>query len=266
MGKLSGKVAIVTGAGRGIGRGIATKLAAEGASVVVASRTQQTVDEVVDQLTSSGYSALGVTVDVASRERIEQMVASSISAFGTVDILVNNAQSWGTPGANQAGPPMNLVEDFDEVGWDYAYQTGLKGSLYGMAAVLPAMKSQSWGRVINLYSPAAQQASPGLAAYNCAKEAILSLTRTAAREWASYGITVNCLTPAIENDAVRSRLSSTSDPEAIERVRGATVDRIPMGRMGDAEEDAGSAAAFLASDEAKFVTGVALRVDGGLAI
>jgi NAD(P)-dependent dehydrogenase (short-subunit alcohol dehydrogenase family) len=128
------------------------------------------------------------------------------------------------------------------------------------------MKAQGWGRVINLYSPAAQLAMPGRAAYNCAKEAILSLTRTAAREWVRHGITVNCITPAIVDDAMRHRLDGIPDPEERQQAEQAAARPIPMGRFGDAEQDAGGVAAFLASDQARFVTGLSLRVDGGLAI
>jgi NAD(P)-dependent dehydrogenase (short-subunit alcohol dehydrogenase family) len=266
MGRLSGKIAIVTGAGRGIGRGISTRLAEEGATVVVASRTEVTVEEVVASLRSAGHRAMGVLVDVACRQRVDDMVTQAVGAFGRVDILVNNAQSWGSPGEYDPSPPTNYLQDLDEVGWDYAYDTGLKGTLYGMCAVFPTMKAQGWGRVINLYSPAAQQATPGLAAYNCAKEAILSLTRTAAREWGPHGITVNCISPAIVNDAVRARFSSIEDSDERQRVEQAAVAGIPMGRLGDAEQDAGAAAAFLASADAGFVTGLALRVDGGLGI
>ena len=266
MSKLAGKVAIVTGAGRGIGKGIATRLAKEGARVVVASRSEATVDRVVDDLVDLGLPAIGVTVDVASRSQVEGMVSEAITAFGTIDILVNNAQSWGTPGQPEGSSRQNDLENFDEGEWDYAYQTGLKGSLYGMCAVLPVMKAQGSGRIVNLYSPAAQQARAGLAAYNCAKEAIFSLTRTAAREWAGYGITVNCISPAIVNDAIRRTFRSIEDPEERRQAELTAVPGIPMGHLGDAELDAGAAVAFLASEEARFITGVALRVDGGLAI
>jgi NAD(P)-dependent dehydrogenase (short-subunit alcohol dehydrogenase family) len=264
--KLAGRVAIVTGAGRGIGKGIATKLAKEGAKVVVASRTASSVQRLVANLTDLGHIVIGVQADVGKRHDIARMVIAATSAFGRVDILVNNAQSWGLPGRNDPSPPQNLLADLDEVGWDYAYQTGLKGSLYGMCAVLPVMRDHGWGRIVNVYSPAAQQATPGLAAYNCAKEAILSLTRTAAREWAPHGITVNCISPAIVNDAVQGRFDAIADPDERQRVQQSIVPGIPMGHLGDAEHDAGSAVAFLVSDEARFVTGVSLRVDGGLAI
>jgi NAD(P)-dependent dehydrogenase (short-subunit alcohol dehydrogenase family) len=266
MVRLEGKVAIVTGAGRSVGRGIALRFASEGARVIVASRSPETVDKVSAEIQANGGAALGVTVDVSNREAVDAMVAEAIQRFGQVDILVNNAQSWGKPGRKDADPPPHALEDYPEDEWDYTYQTGLKGTLYGMWAVFPGMRDRGWGRIINFYSPAAQQALPNLAAYNCTKEAIRSLTRSAAREWGKHGITVNCISPVIINDSGRRQLARITDPDQLESAKRASLERIPLGRFGDAEQDAGAVLTFLASDDAGFVTGETLRVDGGFAI
>src|SRR6202035_3994749 len=125
MTKLVGKVAVVTGAGRGIGKGIAIRLAKEGAREVVASRSRDTVDQVVETIANSGGSAIGVAVDVGSREQVERMIASASEAFGQIDILVSNAQSYGLPGSGDIYPKPTPLEEFSEAAWDNTYRTGL---------------------------------------------------------------------------------------------------------------------------------------------
>jgi NAD(P)-dependent dehydrogenase (short-subunit alcohol dehydrogenase family) len=219
MTKLAGKVAIVTGAGRGVGKGIAIRLAKEGARVVVASHSRDTVDQVVQTIDSAGGSAIGVAVNVGSREQVNRMVACASEAFGQVDILVNNAQSYGLPGSSDIYPCVTPLEQLSEAAWDNTYQTGLKGTLYGMWGVFPGMGDRHWGRIINLGSRMGVVSTPGLAAYNCTKEAIRSLTRTAAREWAKHGITVNCINPVIATDAVLTHFDELSARNAEDRRR-----------------------------------------------
>jgi len=264
--KLVGKVAIVTGAGRGIGKGIAIRLAKEGARVVVASRSRDTVDQVVQTIDSAGGSAIGVAVNVGSRDQVNRMVACASEAFGQVDILVNNAQSYGLPGSSDIYPCITPLEQLSEAAWDNTYQTGLKGTLYGMWGVFPAMRDRHWGRIINLGSRMGVVSTPGLAAYNCTKEAIRSLTRTAAREWAKYGITVNCINPVIATDAVLTHFDELGARNAEERRRmmDAQAEKmLPMG-YGDPERDGGGLAAFLASDDSRFLTGMTFLLDGGV--
>lgn len=264
MGKLEGKVAVVTGAGRGIGRGIALRFAKEGARVVVASRSAESVDRVVREITDVGGQALGVTVDVGNREQVGRMVADAISSFGSVDILVNNAQSFGAPGSRTLYSEETPLENFDEAVWDNIYQTGLKGTLYGMWAAFPGMRARKWGRIINFGSRLALLGVPGMAAYNATKEGIRGLTRTAAREWARHGITVNCINPVIATDAVTARLKVLgSTPEEQAAMVEARAKQLPMG-YGDAERDGGGLASYLASDDAAFLTGMTFMLDGGV--
>ena len=264
MGKLEGRVAIVTGAGRGIGRGIAGRLAQEGAKVVVASRSKGTVDQVVEEINAAGGIATGVAVDVGTRDEVDRMVAEAVEAFGKVDILVNNAQSWGAPGSNAPTPSMVPIETYPEDEWDYIFQTGVKASLYGMQAVYPGMKERGWGRVVNLGSPAAQRGMSFLVGYNANKEAIRALSRTAALEWAKSGVTVNVVSPAIMTEAMEANYArrAAGDEEAGKKMLEEMMSQLPMGRLGS-PADAGALVAFICSDDASYITGMTFMLDGG---
>lgn len=204
MGRLDGITAIVTGAGRGIGRAISIDYGREGANVVVASRTSATVADVVAEVQATGARALGATCDVGHRDQINAMVARAVTHFGAVDVLVNNAQGFGTEDHPQAAPAYQPLEAFPEDEWDYTFRTGLKASLWAMQAVFPHMRTRG-GRIINFASGNGIGAMKGTAAYNATKEAIRSLTRTAAAEWGRYGITVNVLVPTVVTDSALLR-------------------------------------------------------------
>jgi len=254
--KLDGKVAIVTGAGRGIGRAIAVDYAREGARVVVASRTASTVEAVAAEISALGREALGVTVDVSDRVAIETMVASTVERFGTVDILVNNAQGFGTRDAPTGSPGYIALEDFPEDSWDYTFQTGLKASLFGMQAVFPHMRDRG-GKIINFGSGNGIGAMKGTAAYNATKEAIRSLTRTAAAEWGKHGICVNVIIPTMLTDSARDFIAARPG------IEDKLVAQIPLRRFGDVDRDIGPVAVFLACADSDYVTGQAIHVDGG---
>jgi NAD(P)-dependent dehydrogenase (short-subunit alcohol dehydrogenase family) len=256
MKRLEGKIAIVTGAGRAIGRGIAVAYAREGANVVVASRTKSTVDSTVSEIESEGGTALGVACDVGRRDDIFAVVSKTIDAFGTVSILVNNAQGFGTEQRPTPTPRLTPLEDFDEEEWEYTFRTGALATLWDMKAVFPWMKDRG-GKIINFGSSLGQIGGEGTAAYNATKEAIRALSRTAAREWGKYKINVNVINPAVMTDAMLGYLNA--HPEQAEAMLG----QVPLHRWGDAVMDAGGLAIFLASSDADYLTGMTLQLDGG---
>jgi len=256
MGKLDGKTAIVTGAGRGIGRAIAIEYAREGANVVVSSRTPTTVETVVKEIQAAGGEAIGSVCDVASHDQIRATVAETVTKYGTVDILVNNAQGFGTAAAPTGSPDYHKLEEFPEDEWDFTILTGLKASLWAMQEVFPYMK-RNGGKIINFGSGNGIGAMKGTAAYNATKEAIRSLTRTAAAEWGRYNIMVNVIIPTMVTDSARDFLGNR--PGIEEKLTA----QIPLRRMGDVDRDIGPVAVFLASSDSDFITGQALHVDGG---
>jgi NAD(P)-dependent dehydrogenase (short-subunit alcohol dehydrogenase family) len=244
MGKLDGKVAIVTGAGRGIGRAIALAL------------TTATVDQVVKEITGRSGTAIGLTVDVGLEAQVRSMVEQTVQQLGSPDILVNNAQGFGTREAPSDSPGYVKLEEYPGDMWDRIFDTGLKASLWGMQAVFPYMKERG-GKIINFGSGNGISAMKGTAAYNCTKEAIRGLTRTAANEWGKYGICVNTIIPTMVTDSARHFLDSRPGIEV------KLVAQIPLRRMGDVERDIGPVAVFLASSDSDFMTGQDFHVDGG---
>ena len=244
---LSGKVAIVTGGGKGIGRAIALGLATAGASVVVASRTQAEIDAVVEEIRAAGGKALAVVTDLTVNEQLENLVRATLDAFGgRIDILVNNA----------ARSFLRGLLDLREDGWDKAFATNVKAVWLLSRLVARKMIEQKGGQIINITTVGAEKAELGMAAYGCSKAALKMLTRCMAREWAGYGIRVNAVGPTL----TRTEFSRPiwSNPEVAKHVSS----NIPMGRLAEPEEMVG-AVLFLASDAAGFVTGQSLYVDGG---
>lgn len=256
-GVLAGKVAIVTGASRGIGRAIAEEYAAEGARVVVASRTVATVNEVVAEIHAKGGTALGIECDVGCPDQLRALVDKTIEVFGGVDILVNNAQSFGTR-AKPLGYAQDCpLEDLSEDEWDWTFETGAKATLRLMQLVFPHMKARGGGRIINFGSRRGVMSPPVSAAYNACKEAIRSLTRTAANGWGQFGINVNVINPVIETDAARGIF--LQHPE----VRKKAEQEIPLRRWGQ-PHDCARVAVFLAGPDSSYITGMTFMVEGGL--
>ena len=256
MGDVTGKVAIVTGSGRGIGKAMALTYGGAGAKVVVASRSRGTVDSVAAEIQAAGGTAIGVTCDVSQRDQVFAMVDEAVRAFGTVDILVNAAQSFGPADKPTTGASLQPLEDFDEADWEHTYTTGLMGSLWGMKAVFPHMKAHG-GKIINFSSTAGLASNPGTAAYNMTKEAVRSLSRTAAREWGKYGINVNVINPLVMTDALADY--GKHNPELL----AATEARTALGRIGDPVRVAGPLAIFLGSSESDYITGMTFQLNGG---
>ena len=244
-GQLEDRVAVITGAGEGIGRGIASAFVKEGAKVVIAEINAELGNAAVSEL---GENAIFVETDVSVKEDNERMIAAAVDQWGTLDILVNNA--WG-------GGVISRVESKSPELMEHGLNVGFLGPLWAMVAAHPIMKEQSYGRIVNLCSLNGVNAHMGTVEYNSAKEALRSATRTAAREWASLGITANIICPAAKSASFFRVMSQF--PELIAAADAAN----PMGRMGDCEEDIGPVAVFLASEGSSYVTGNTIFADGG---
>ncbi|MBR0857923.1 SDR family NAD(P)-dependent oxidoreductase [Bradyrhizobium liaoningense] len=243
MNRIQGKVAIVTGAGRGIGRATASLFAAEGAKVAVLSRTPANVDAVVAEIETAGGTAIGVVCDLSDPSQIKSAVDKVIAAYGRIDILVNNAFDPSVPCSSIVDLPVEQLQRNFEMG-PIAY-------LRMMQACYPHLKASGEGRVINFGSMAGVMGLIGYGPYNMAKEAVRALTRTAAREWGTDRITVNNVLP----------LADTWGPDA-----DVPAPSNALARYGSPEKDVAPAVLFLASRDGQFLTGTSLTVDGGAII
>jgi NAD(P)-dependent dehydrogenase (short-subunit alcohol dehydrogenase family) len=248
-GRLAGRVAIVTGAADGIGRGITRRYASEGAAVLAVDVDDAKVKDVAEAATADfGVDVQALTADVERKAEVVAMVHHAVDTWGSVDILVNNA--WG-------GASFGPVEEKTDEQLAHGFGLAFYGPFWAMQAAFPHMRDRGWGRVINMCSAAGPNAMLGTLEYNCAKEALRTLTRTAAREWAPYGIVVNAVLPGAKGSGMVRRYEADSTLEA-------QLDAMnPMGRIGDPETDIGPVAVFLASDDCRYFTGNSLWVDGG---
>lgn len=244
-----GKVALVTGAARGIGRACALACAAAGADVVIGVRNVEAVADLVAELKTTGRRILAVTMDISDSGQILDAVAEAVAAFGKIDVLVNNV----------GVAPGNLAELVEEKDLDQILDVNIKGTFLVTQAVARHMIGQKSGRIINISSQAGTVTLRGEALYCMSKAAINHLSRCLAAEWAHYGITVNTVAPTfIWTDSTRPVLA---DPDFYAR----TVGHIPLGRIGDTDDVVG-AVVYLASPAASLVTGANLLVDGGWSI
>jgi 3-oxoacyl-[acyl-carrier protein] reductase len=243
---LSGKSAIVTGGSRGIGRAIALRLAEQGADVCFSYHgNAAAAEEVVGEITRLGRRGLARQADVTQPAAAEELVKATIDEFGKVDILVNNA------GITRDDLIMRMTPEL----WREVLETNLFGAFYTLKAVTRPMLRAKGGRIINITSVSGQAGQMGQANYSAAKAGLIGLTKAAARELASRGITVNAVAPGF----VLTELTENLPDELQKQI----LERTPLGRFGKPEEIA-QAVAFLASDEAAYITGQVLAVDGGL--
>lgn len=245
---LNGKVAVVTGASRGIGRAAALKLASQGALVIVNyNGSKDRAEEVKKEIEAAGGKAEIRQCNVSDYAACEKMFKEIIAEFGSVDILVNNA------GITKDG----LLLKMSEADYDAVLDTNLKGTFNCIRFVARQMIKQRGGRIINMSSVSGVLGNAGQANYSASKAGVIGLTKSAARELAGRGITVNAIAPGFINTEMTEALS--------DKVKEGAVAQIPLGRFGEAE-DIANAVAFLASDEAGYITGQVLCVDGGMAM
>ena len=256
---LGGKVAVVTGAGRGIGRAIALKFAGEGAEVVVAARTESEIEAVAKEIRGAGGRAAAVLADVAEEKDCERLVSASVSQFGRVDILVNNAGEYG---------PVKPVEEITPPEWDRVIAVHLRGAYLLTRLVLPGMYSRGAGVILNISSLSAKSAFGWGSPYAAAKAGMLGLTRVTAAEAARKGVRVNAICPGPVTETKMSKDLGKILAERMgvtpEKQLAGFLDTILQGRGQTADEIA-AAALFLCSDHASAITGQSLNVDGGTA-
>jgi 3-oxoacyl-[acyl-carrier protein] reductase len=242
---LTGKVAIVTGASRGIGRSIALALAAQGAKVVASARNAEALDSLVAEVEGQGGEATAVVGDVAVEADAARLVEEAVAAYGQVDILINNA------GITRDGLLLRMKSE----DWDAVIDTNLKGAFFCIRAAAKVMTKQRSGRIINISSVVGEMGNAGQANYCASKAGLLGLTKSVARELARRNVTVNAITPGF---IVTDMTDGMTD-----KAREAMTEQIPMGRLGEAD-DVAHAVLFLASDLSSYVTGQILGVNGGM--
>lgn len=246
--KLEGKVAIVTGAGSGIGRVIAMALAQEGSRVVIAERDKELGKRVAAEIISDGGKAIQRKVDVSKGSEVNEVVKDILVQFGKIDILVNNAG-------------IARVENFldgEEWRWDRILAVNLKGIILFSRAVLESMVKQNYGKIVNISSIVGETGAPYQVVYSASKGGIIAFTKSLAKEMAPYKINVNCICPGmIETQLMKVALETRPN------LFRSNIDRIPLGRLGK-PEDIAAITVFLVSDEAEYIVGQAICVDGGI--
>lgn len=248
MMELTGKIAVVTGGSRGIGRAVCLELARHGANVVLCyAGNEAAAQETVTACEGLGVQALAVQCDVSDAEAVKTLMDTALKTFGRIDILVNNA------GITRDGLLMTMKEaDFDAV-----INANLRGTFLCLKAVARTMMKQRYGRIVNLSSVVGLRGNAGQINYAASKAGVIGMTKSMAKELASRGVTVNAVAPGFIDTDMTAAMTDAA--------KSATLASIPAGRLG-APEDVAKAVAFLASDDAAYITGQVLAVDGGMAM
>jgi 3-oxoacyl-[acyl-carrier protein] reductase len=257
---LQEKVVLVTGASKGLGKAIAEAFAAEGCRVVLTARNQRDLEQIVHEIQQRGGQAIGVAADLTNAEDVNRLVAETIARFGTMHVLVNNAGTIG----RFAG-----FEELSDDDWANLFNVNLFSAVRIARAVLPTMRKQHWGRIINIASESGIQPDPDMPHYNASKAAMINLTKSLSKAYAKDGILVNTVSPAfIKTPLVEEMLANQAKDKRItvqqaeEEFLRHNRPHIELGRAGTPEEVA-AAVVFLASESASFIIGTNLRVDGG---
>ena len=242
---LSGKVALITGASRGIGQSISIILAQNGAHVICVSRNINDVQAVADKITNQKFVASAASCDISSTHNVTELVKDIIEKHGRIDILINNAGITSD----------NLLMRMSEDDWDNVLNVNLKAAFTAIKAASRTMIKQRSGRIINISSVVGLMGNAGQVNYAASKAGLIGMTKSVAREFASRGITANCIAPGYIETEMTNKLK--------DEVKSSLNEQIPLGRIGNVE-DIAYAVAFLASDEACYITGQTLAVDGGM--
>lgn len=242
---LEGKVALVTGASRGIGRAIATTLAARGAAVIATARTAEAASATVEAIAKAGGRARALALDIADAASVETAMADALREHATIPLLVNNA------GITRD----NLLMRMKQEDWDRVIETNLTGIYRVCRSLVPSMVKAKYGRIVNITSVVSRSGNPGQVNYAAAKAGIEGFTRSLARELASRNITVNCIAPGFIQTDMTAALTDAQ--------REALLTQVPMKRLGR-PEDVAAGVAYLVSDQASYVTGITLDINGGM--
>ncbi len=253
-GRFQGRVVAVTGAAGGIGREVVLRFAAEGANVVAADLGGDDLDETVRLVREAGGDAVGVAADVTDESQVRAMVAAATDTYGRLDALVNNAGIEG---------PVRPLTETDVDHFDRVLAVNVRGVFLGMKHAAPVIAAQGGGAIVNLSSVAGLGGTPGIVAYGASKHAVIGVTKTAAMEFAPLQIRVNAVCPSpVETRMMRS-LEAGMNPDDPEAVHAFMAASIPLGRYGE-PSDVASLVLFLCSDEAAFLSGAAIPIDGGM--
>ncbi len=253
---IKGRVALVAASSRGLGKAIAFQLSREGAKVVICARGKERLYQTRDEIASeTGGEVRSFVADVTDKDQVKSIVEKTVNEFGTIDILVSNA----------GGPPAGLADDFAEEDYRKALELNLMSTVNLCYEVIPLMKKQRWGRIINMTSVSAKQPIKTLILSNTSRAGVLGFSKSISEQLAPYGITVNAICPGYTKTERIDELAQSfadSGKGSVEDFYKNIEESIPLGRFATPDEVA-SAAAFLASERAAYITGVSLQIDGG---